>query len=576
MNAKRRKGYIGATVFCLLFFVLSYYISFPALNIHNAAFWGYLITLSVVVCVSFFLVGHIFPKDITVESGKSRNPIIKFFKKFNADTPFICKVSIIVIAIAVVVPIIGSVLGSPIFRAKDYASLLEIEECDFADNIPESTDIKDIALMDTSSAKILGNRKIGSLSNVVSQYEIEDDYTQINISGYPYKVAPLKYASMFKALKNQGSGITGYVKIDPVKFSASYVELEKGMRYVPSAYLNKNLQRHVQLKYPTKIVYDYYFEVDDEGNPYFVCPTMTSSISLFGAMDVEGVIICDPITGDCTYYSSTDIPAWIDRVYDGELLEEKYNWYGMYSNGYWNSMFSQTGCKQTTDDYGYKTIGDDVWIYTGVTSVNGDESNIGFVMINQRTSQAYYYNVSGAEEYSAMAAAEGEVQEKGYKASFPSLINVAGTPTYIMVLKDNGGLVKMYAMVNVEQYNIVATATSQEKVFAAYKKLLFNNGGNSSKEKEEQKEKIITVADIQFISQEGATTVYIKDTEHQVYKQAFADNETLIKICKGDNITVTYEEMEDGIHYMTDFSFVKEEKEANLDTVSDGAITATE
>lgn len=576
MNTKRRKGYIGAALFSLLFFAVSYYIGFPALNIHNAEFWGYLVTVSVVVCLSFFLVGHIFPKDITVEPANSNNPVVKFLKNFNANTPLVCKLSIIVIIVAFIVPIIGSIWGAPIFHAKDYASLLEIEECDFSENIRESTDIKDIALMDTSSAKILGNRKIGSLSSVVSQYEIEEDYTQINISGSPYKVAPLKYASLFKALKNQGTGIPGYVKIDPVKFSASYVELKEKMRYVPSAYFNKNLQRHVQLAYPTKIVYDYYFEVDDEGNPYFVCPTMTSRISLFGAMDVEGVILCDPITGNCSYYSKDEIPTWIDRVYDGELLEQKYNWYGMYSNGYWNSMFSQTGCKQTTDDYGYKTIDDDVWIYTGVTSVNGDESNIGFIMINQRTAKAYYYSVSGAEEYSAMAAAEGEVQEKGYKASFPSLINVAGAPTYIMVLKDNGGLVKMYAMVNVEQYNIVATATSQEKVFAAYKKLLLNNGSSSSKEKVKEKSKEITVADIQFISQEGVTTVYIKDTEHQVYKQNFADDEALIKICEGDKISITYEEMEDGIHYMTEFAFVKEKVENAVDTASGGAVGAAE
>ena len=194
-------------------------------------------------------------------------------------------------------------------------------------------------------------------------------------------------------------------------------------------------------------------------------------------------------------------------------------------------------------------------MYTGVTSVNGDQSNIGFVMMNQRTSEARYYKVSGAEEHSAMSAAEGEVQEKGYKASFPSLINVAGVPTYIMVLKDEGGLVKMYAMVNVSQYNIVSTASSQTKVFAEYKKLLAEKGAVSQPEKIEEKTSFI-VKDIRFIDTEDGTVVYIKDSEHNVYKQAFKDNESLIKINEGDNIEVSYQKGDDGINYMTDFIFI--------------------
>ena len=93
----------------------------------------------------------------------------------------------------------------------------------------------------------------------------------------------------------------------------------------------------------------------------------------------------------------------------------------------------------------------DVWVYTGVTSVNADESNIGFVLMNLRTGESKYYNIAGAEEYSAMSSAEGQVQNLGYRASFPSLINIKNIPTYIMVLKDNAGLVKMYALVNVEK-----------------------------------------------------------------------------------------------------------------------------
>lgn len=541
----------------LLLFVLIiggyYYVYYPAINIHKTSFW----TGVVVICI---VMGLIFAIN-SIRYKFDKNQKIKNFSYL----PFISKMFLSLAVVLFLVAVVGNVIGSPLLRAKKYASLLKVETKDFASDIEETEHITDLALMDTESARIFGNRKIGSLSEVVSQYEVESDYTQISIQKSPFKVSALKYASFFKWWNNRQAGIPGYVKVNPVNSDAEYVELKQGMKYVPSAYLNYNLMRHVQLKYPLKIITGYYFEVDDEGNPYYICPTATARIGLFGAMDVNGIIMCNPVDGACQYYKIADIPSWVDNVYSGNLLCTKYNWAGTFSGGFINSIFGQKDCKQTTDDFGYKIIGDDVWIYTGVTSVNGDQSNIGFVMMNQRTSEAKYYVVSGAEEHSAMAAAEGEVQEKGYVASFPSLINVGKVPTYIMVLKDNGGIVKMYAMVNVEQYNIVATATTQNEVFSDYKKLIKSkSSGNTDNIDTETTEAVITVSDIQFINTEDGTVVYIKDDNHNVYKQNFDENELLIKISVGDTIKVVYEASEDGINYLSSYEFVTDATKSEL------------
>ena len=427
--------------------------------------------------------------------------------------------------------------------------------------------------MDTNSARVFGNRKIGSLSDVVSQFEVEEEYTQINIDNKPMKVANLQYADFFKYLSNRKKGIPGYVMVNPVDSTAQYIKLEQGMKYVPSGHFNDNIYRYVQMHNPTRIFDGCYFEVNDEGNPCYVCPVLHARVGLFGGMDVKGAVLCDPINGEMEYYDVADIPAWVDRVFDGELLEDKFNWYGLFSNGYWNSVIGQKGCIQTTDDYGYKTIEDDVWIYTGVTSVTGDASNVGFVMINQRTSEARYYSISGAEEYSAMSSAEGEVQEKNYKASFPSLINVDGTPSYIMVLTDNGGLVKMYAMVNVEQYNLVVTAESQEEVFAKYRNMLAKEGrsDDAASDTEEDSDRIkeisFTVADMEYITMEGETYVYIKDKDGNVYKQKFSEDESVIKISAGDTVFIQYEEKESGIHRI-----ITVEKKSSKSTVKDESI----
>lgn len=541
----------------LLFVIFTggyYYVNYPVINIHKPSFWAGM----VVVCLVLGAICGI--NSIRYKFDKNKR-----IKNFNT-LPFISKTFGVLAVVLFLVAFVGNIIGSPLLRAKKYASLLEVENKDFASDLEETERITDLALMDTESARIFGNRKIGSLSEVVSQYEVERDYTQISIQKAPYKVSALKYASFFKWWNNRDKGVPGYVKVNPVNSNAEYVELPQGMKYVPSAYLNYNLMRHVQLEYPTKIISGYNFEIDDEGNPYYVCPTVSARVGLFGGMDVNGVILCNPVDGSCSYYKINNIPSWIDNAYDGHLLCDKYNWFGTLSGGFINSIFGQKDCKQVTDDFGYKIIGDDVWIYTGVTSVNGDQYNIGFVMMNQRTSEAKYYKVSGAEEHSAMAAAEGEVQEKGYDAAFPSLINVGGVPTYIMVLKDDGGLVKMYAMVNVEQYNIVATASTQGEVFANYKKLLKTEGGSIIPDNEAANSTdVIKVAGIQFINTEEGTVVYIKDENHNVYKQKFADNEQLIKITEGDTIKITYEPSEDGINYLSSYEFVAGSMETGTD-----------
>ena len=544
----KTKVYVIFTILLIALIGVYYYTFHPAINIHLEPFWG-------AVIVVFIGFGCIFALNQIMDAWFSNVSEVFREKKLS----FITKFFFVLALLSVFVFAIGSIAGLKVFRAKTYSQMLKVKTYDFAKDIDETEQITDIALMDTASAKIFGNRKIGSLSDVVSQYEVEDAYTQISVDKQPFKVSALKYASFFKWWNNKDKGIPGYVKINPVNSDAEYVELDKGMKYVPSAYFNYNLERHVQLKYPSKIINGYNFEVDDNGKPYYVCPTVTAKVGLFGGVDVNGVIICDPASGDCDYYRINNIPSWVDNVYNGHLLEKKYNWYGLLSDGFINSIIGQKGCKQTTDDFGYKIIGDDVWIYTGVTSVNGDQSNIGFVMMNQRTSEARYYKVSGAEEHSAMAAAEGEVQEKGYKASFPSLINVAGVPTYIMVLKDDGGLVKMYAMVNVSQYNMVATATSQSEVFSNYKKMLAKSGKGENIERD-LKTIDIELRDIRFINTDDGTMVYLVSDDGKIFKQAFAENEHLVGLKTGDKLRIEYESSgndADDIAYMTSYEYIE-------------------
>ena len=313
------------------------------------------------------------------------------------------------------------------------------------------------------------------------------------------------------------------------------------MKYVDSAFFGEDLMRKLRFSYPTKIFGSIYFEIDENGDPYFIVSCQKPTVGLFGAYDVSEVIIFNPADGSSEIYEVSETPAWIDIVYTGTLAIEKYDWYGLYSGGYWNSVIGKVDCKQTTDDYGYITIGDDVWYFTGVTSISSDESNIGFIISNARTGEYKFYPVVGAEEYSAMSAAQGEVQEKGYVASFPSLVNISGEATYIMVLKDNYGLVKLYALVNVEQYNIVATGSTQKEAVEAYEKLLRENGVETPETEApdlETETHRVTVEDVIIVPTNGEATVYITGDNGNVSKAIFKNDESLILIRKGDKISV--------------------------------------
>ncbi|MBQ7316072.1 MAG: hypothetical protein IJW90_03070 [Clostridia bacterium] len=506
---------------------LSYYIMLPPLNLYSTDFWLYLL---LVICFYSIPLGVI--KGISVG------------KKGTVSKPQVNKIFLIVAAVPLAVLILGSIISSTFFNAQKYATVIDVQEAVFSEDMPETNTVTNISLMDGQSAAILGNRTLGALSDVVSQYDLSGDYNQINYRGTPKKVANLEYVDIFRWFNNMENGIPGYVMVDPVNNNADYIKLDQPMRYVDSGFLSDDLMRKLRFSYPTKIFSTVNFEVDDDGNPFFIVSCTKPRVGLFGAMDVNEVIIFNPCDGSSELYPVDKAPAWLDNVYDGSLACQKYDWYGTLSGGFWNSVFGQKNCKQTTEDYGYIVIGDDVWYFTGVTSVTSDESNIGFIISNARTGEYKYYPVIGAEEYSAMGAAEGKVQEKGYVASFPSLINVKGQPTYIMVLKDQNGYVMLYALVNVKTPNIVATGVSQQDAKEAYLQLLMDRGEISDLEEEkpvvETQSADITVTDVRLATLNGNSVVYITAEDGIVYKGMLSDDESLILVTAGQKLTVEY------------------------------------
>lgn len=513
-----------------------YYIYLPAVNIHSANFWFFIMAI-LLVCMVIYGFRKAGRKFLLTEG---RQLCLNLdFKEMKG-----LKYMGILLGVVFIIYLVGSILSSPIVNAAKYQQLLTIQERNFADDIKEA-DYNTIPLLDKNSAALLGNRKMGSLVDMVSQFEVSNDYTQINYQGTPVRVTPLAYASPIKWLTNHKSGIPAYILIDMATQDTECVKLPDGIKYSKSEYFNRNLYRHLRFHYPTYIFDDQlFFEIDEEGTPYWVCPVKKFNIGLFGGQTVGNVVLCNAITGECVDYDVADVPQWVDKVYSAELLTQLYDYSGILKHGFLNSVLGQKDCLQSTNGYNYIALNDDVWVYSGVTSVSGDQSNVGFILMNQRTMETRFYKVEGAIEDSAMSSAEGQVQNLGYVATFPLLLNIADEPTYFMALKDASGLVKKYAMVNVQKYQWVAIGDTIQECEKNYNELL-NTNGIVSQNADALKQVSGKIAALAPVVLEGTTHYYICIEGNDDIFDADLSDEALIGIIRyqtGDHVSLGYTE----------------------------------
>lgn len=516
---------IWSLVITIVFAFLYFYFQLPALNIHSGDLYVFIILICLVWCAASLILGGF--------RGSSVKEYVSTARK-KAAVPFY------IICLCALVAVVGSIVGWRLFRARDYASLLPIEQGDFASDVAEIS-FDQIPMLDDASANVLATRRLGELSDLVSQFEVNPESYQINYHNRPVRVTYLNYGDVFKWWNNQSAGIPAYLIIDMVTQEVEVARIDQGIRYSPSEYFFRDLDRYLRFHYPTLMFSDVNFEVNEEGEPYWVATVITKKIGLFGGEDVTGAVLLNAVTGESEYLPMEEIPLWVDRVATADLIIEQYNYYGLYQGGFWNSLFGQSGCTETTAHYNYIAQDDDVWMYTGITSVTGDRGNIGFILVNQRTKEARYYPCAGADEASAMSSAQGAVQQYSYTATAPLLLNTGGQPTYFMALKDASQLVKMYAMVNVQQYDAVATGTTVEECVDNYVQLLADRGITTTTPVDPGDTETVSgvVADVRYAVVDGGTVCYIRlEGEEAYYTISAAEAPEAVILNPGDEVTI--------------------------------------
>ncbi len=556
---------------------VAYYFMLPALNFKALEFYYFIAVVIAIYVVSTFLLSNAFIKPEYMAYVKKRSTV-----------------PVIILLVFGVILLGGYISSCELFRAKAYSEIIEVKEENFGENensitaITSLEDFSSVPMIDKEVAENLANKKLGELSDYVSQFVIDSQYsTQINYKGNPYRIFPLKYGDVFKWFNNTRDGIPAYIAVNMYTQEADTVILkDKGLGNIEvstNEYLNEKLMRVLRFKYPTYMFGTPSLEIDENGKPWWVCERVDKTVGLIGGTDVIGVVLVDASNKNNTsYYSIDEIKEskelqWIDQIYSEDLLVKQYNYYGKYNGGFINAYIGQKGVVSTTLGSSCITGGDDVWLYTGVTSVTGDDSIVGFIVINQRTKEAVFQRIAGTTENGAQKSAESIVSDKGWEATFPLLLNIDGEATYFMALKDNS-VVKSFAMVSVERVqdavrseddanpDIEACLKSYVNKVKASAGLVLNidynailpdsigggdgaENGSSNDEDNTASPTIATatgiITDIRTAVENGNSVYYIAlDGKAVYYSISAADDNNVVILNVGDKVTINYKTAE--------------------------------
>lgn len=460
----------------------------------------------------------------------------------------------IAIAMIIFVSAVPFVTSSPIFHAKAYRNLIgEVEESDFDKDV-SPVSVNDIRIVDEEMAMKLGDKKLGEIPAIGSVSKLGDFHIQ-SVNGELYWVAPLVHRDIIKWLTNL-DGTNGYVMVSAsnpqdVKLVQDIDGKAIKIVYQPEAYFLQDLHRHMYINGIVNAgMTEFSLEINDEGRPYWVTSLYEHEVGFSGS-NATGVAVVDAQTGEVQRYSIEDAPGWIDRIQPEQFVVNQINDWGLYVKGFLNSVISEEGVLVATEGTSL-VYGDDnksYW-YTGITSAGGDESTIGFMLVDTRTKEAKLYKQPGATETAAMSSAEGKVQEKNYEATFPVMYNILGTPTYVSALKDKAGLVKMVAFVSVEDFAVLGLGETKDEALMNYREALSSEGNDINIENDTTKASI--EGKITRISPDvkgGNTNYYLTldSNENIIFTSTSKVSTELPLSAVGDSVKIDYQEGKTGV-----------------------------
>jgi hypothetical protein len=527
-TAPKRNGHVLAGVLTLIGLFVYDYITLPAWNFRSPAF----IFMIAFALFAFATVDQIFTLSINR----------------------ISKTAYMLGTLLIAYVLVFGFLSSEMLNSRKFREQIVIKEVkDFSSDFTTIA-LNRIPVVDKETAQQLGDKQIGTIQGLGSQYYVDPEYTLVSSYDQIFRVSPLQYREFFKWLQNRNDGIPGFIRVNVTNpTDVTLVSLNEGMLYSPSAFFSQDLQRHVRFKYRSKILSEYSFEIDDYGKPYWVISVIEPQINVFGGLNAVGAIIVDPVDGDTQYYDIAQLPNWVDRVQPTDIAWAQIDNWGYYINGFINTLFNQKDMLQTTEGYNYVSIEGQTHVFSGLTSVGSDRSIVGFALINLRNREATFYRIGGADEYSAMSSAEGQVQDLGYRSTFPILLNISSIPTYFVSLKDQEGLVKMYSFVAVSNYAAVGVGESIADAQRDYMMRL-KEVGMIVDDQQTYKTLNLTVASVHTAIVDGSTTYYLTfDEDTRLFVIPLSVSLEVVFASEGDQVQLSFFETEGNVIIVDEF-----------------------
>ncbi len=542
LRQKILKSKLTLNILLSLFWLFAFILNPIAINLtYASSAWTLLLVITSYLVINSLEVLQTL-NIMAVSSGQEKldlRPVMNRAKK---------RVIILIITWALFFIVSGA--STAIFNYKAYRDQFgESVLTEFSEDV-QLVDLSQVPIVDKTLAKTLADRKLGEDPGLGSQVYVGEPVIQ-QINGELVWAVPLHHSGFFMWLSNR-SGARGYIKVSATNLQD--IELVPvPIKYQPNSYFFDDINRWVRLINGNLFngLTDYSFEISDDGDAYWIITTYENKW-LFSLPEATGVITLHATTGEMTQYDMASIPSWVDRVQPEDYIINQINNQGEYVHGIFN--FSNKEKFMSSSQRAIVYLEGNCFLFTGLTSVGADESAIGFLMVDMVTKESKLYRISGATEYAAMLSAQGAVQQFGYFATSPIIINHKGIPTYFITLKDNSGLIKQYAFVSVENVTIVGTGDTITEALRDYNSDLgaTNSFETTDGEVLSLEGEILRIA-AEFGENGQSYNFIVEGMESKIFYASQDITPELSLTIPGDLVTITYMESDSG--YVRAISF---------------------
>lgn len=453
------------------------------------------------------------------------------------------KVKMTVAGLAIIAGIY--MFSAPLFNADTKYDAVEIDQ---QVEIEAFDETQTPASVPPKFARNKMKKAFGQVPNT-SYYDLGHLQIQKVKEDYVY-IAPVEFSGFFKWWN--GKTTPGYFQMSATDSADNPKFVSSEMTYTETSYFNKQVDRHMRLKFPDLIFYgDVQLEIDDEGNPHYI-RSYGEFISARNGFDVKGIVMADPVSGTVEKFTLAEIPDFIDGAVSPEAVSLQNSYFGKYVHGFWNSIVGKKDVKLPSDEGTEANVSPifnengRMYYFTDFTSPKeGVDSMLGYALTDGRTGKATYYTGDLEESYmdsqGALQIIEKKFIEKKWSGEMPVLYNFYGEASWLTPVLDSNGFLQNYFIVSAANPEISVFGNSPNDALKLYKTALQRGGSSVDGSSEAEEARAAITAKRVYKERAGDfTLVSIKSSDGRNFLVSSETVPEAVYVQEGDKLTITY------------------------------------